>query len=93
MHRMVANWKNPRIMDMVDFYYLFNYLFTAVQGNIRPDSKSHRGGCTPQEALLLGLLILDRQVEFKLSWKLILRVQSVGEIHPPYPTVSMNLYT
>lgn len=39
----------------------------------------------------LGLLILDRQVEFKLSWKLILRVQSVGEIHPPYPTVSMNL--
>lgn len=51
------------------------------------------GGCTPQEALLLGLLILDRQVEFKLSWKLILRVQSVGEIHPPYPTVSMNLYT
>lgn len=39
----------------------------------------------------LGLLILDRQVEFKLSWKLILRVQSVGEIHSPYPTVSMNL--
>lgn len=39
----------------------------------------------------LGLLILDRQVEFKLSWKLILRVQSVREIHPPYPTVSMNL--
>lgn len=42
MHRMVANWKNPRIMDMVDFYYLFNYLFTAVQGNIRPDLNVQR---------------------------------------------------
>lgn len=39
---MVANWKNPRIMDMVDFYYLFNYLFTAVQGNIRPDLNVQR---------------------------------------------------
>lgn len=38
-------------------------------------------------------MVLDGQIEFKLCWELVLRVQSVGEVHPPYSTVSVDLYT
>ena len=37
-------------------------------------------------------LLLDRQVQFELRRQLLLAVQSVGEIHPPYPTIGMDLH-
>ena len=39
----------------------------------------------------LGLLILDGQIKFKLCREFVLRVQSVGEIHPPNATVCVDL--
>lgn len=47
---------------------------TGVRQNIRCECQVNRSGGV---CLNLGFLVLDRQVEFKLCWKLILRVQSV----------------
>lgn len=44
-----------------------------------------------QRGVNLGFLVLDRQVEFKLCWKLILRIQPVWEVDASYSTVCMNL--
>lgn len=44
-----------------------------------------------QSGVNLGFLVLDRQVEFKLCWKLILRIQPVWEVDASYSTVCMDL--
>lgn len=48
--------------------------------------------CHPPSPQLAHLgLVLDREVQLELSWELILRVQSVREVHPSDATVGVDL--
>lgn len=40
-----------------------------------------------------GLGLLDRQEQLELGRQLVLGVQPVGEVNPPYPAVGMDLHT